>query len=169
MSKQWFAVRTKPRQENYAREQFNRQGFEVYLPQTLAFVRHARKKSWVKKPFFPGYLFLNLTTEEQRWRTIAGTYGAISAVSFGIHYPSTPDEVIDVLKAHENEQGVILCESRPGEPFRPEQKIRVVDGPMRDLEGIFQCMSGEDRVLVLMDLLNRSVNVQLPLGQVAAI
>ncbi len=43
-----------------------------------------------------------------------------------------------------------------------------IDGPMRDLEGIFQCMSGEERVLILMDLLNRTISVQLPLEQVAA-
>ena len=168
MEKQWFAVRTKPRQEDYAKEQFIRQGFEVYLPQTLKLVRHARKKSWVKRPFFPGYLFLNLMPKERFWSTIASTYGAIGAVSVGSHYPFTPDEVIDGLKAHENEQGVILCVSKPGEPFRSEQKVRVIDGPMRELEGIFQCMSGEDRVLILMDLLNRSVEVQIPQKLVAA-
>ena len=169
MEKSWFAVRTKPRQEIYAKEQFNRQGFEVYLPQTLALLRHARKKSWVKRPFFPSYLFLNLITDERCWTTIAGTYGAIGAVSFGSHYPSTPDEVINALKANEDEQGVILCESRPGEPFRKEQKIRVIGGPMRDLEGIFQCMNSEDRVVVLMNILSSCVKVQLPLEQVAAI
>jgi len=57
---------------------------------------------------------------------------------------SFPNEVINALKAHENEQRVILCESKPVEPFRSEQKIRVIDGSMRELEGIFQSMSGED-------------------------
>ena len=168
MPKQWFTVRTKPRREDYACENFERQGFEVYLPKTLALVSHSRKKGWVKRPFFPGYLFLNLSPGEQHWSTISSTFGAISAVSFGVHYPSTPNEVINALKAHENEQGVILCESRPGEPFRPQQKIRVIDGPMRDLEGIFRYMSGEDRVIILMDFLSRSINVQLPFKQVVA-
>ncbi len=168
MERQWFAIRTKPRQEYYAREQFNRQGFEVYLPQTLVLISHARKKGWVERPFFPGYVFLNLSIDEQRWSTFASTYGAIGAVHFGSHYPSIPNEVIKALKTRENEQGVILCESRPSEPFHEEQKIRIIDGPMRDLEGVFQCMSGEDRVLILMDLLNRTISVRLPLEQVAA-
>jgi len=86
MPKQWFVVRTKPRQEDYARKQLDWQGFEVYLPQTLGFVMHLRKKSWVKRPFFPCYLFLNLTPKERHWTTIAGTYGAIGAVIFGCHY-----------------------------------------------------------------------------------
>ncbi len=168
MPRQWFAVRTKPRQEQYAKEQFSRQGFEVYLPQTLVLISHARKKGWVERPFFPGYMFLNLAIDEQRWSSIASTYGAVGAVSFGTQYPSIPNEVINTLKAHENEQGVILCESRPSEPFRPEQKIRVICGPMRDLEGIFQVMGGKDRVLILMELLNRTISVRLPLEQVAA-
>ncbi len=168
MPKQWFAVRTKPRQELYAKEQFNRQGFEVYLPLTLVLISHARKKGWVERPFFPGYLFLNLMPKERRWTTIAGTYGAIGAVSFGIHYPPVPNEIVDTLKGHENENEVILCESRPGAPFRPEQRVRIVDGSMKGLEGTFMLMSGKERVQVMLDLLSRSVNVQLPLKHVEA-
>jgi len=168
MPKQWFTVRTKPRQELYAKEQFTRQGFEVYFPQTFVLVSHARKKGWVKRPFFPGYTFLHLAPDEQRWSTIASTYGAIGAVSFGGQYPSIPNEVINSLRAHENEQGVILCESRPGAPFRPEQRVRIVDGSLKGLEGTFMLMSGKERVQVMLDLLSRSVNVHMPLEHVEA-
>ena len=167
-SKSRYAVRTKPRKEHYAKEQFERQGYEVYLPRTLSLTSHARKKSWVSKPFFPGYLFLNLECHERNWVSIASTYGAIGAVSFGSYYPHIPDEVVDGLKGHEDENGVILCESTPEAPFRTEQRIRVLDGPMEDLEGVFRCMSGRDRVLVLMEFLNRSVEVRVPLNLVAA-
>ncbi len=166
--KQWYAVRTKPRKECYAKEQFERQGYETYLPRTLSLTSHARKKCWVSRPFFPGYLFLNLMPHERNWVAIAGTYGAIGAVNFGPYYPQVPGEVIDGLKGHEDENGVILCESNPGAPFCPEQRVRVTDGPMRDLEGVFRCMSGKERVLVLMELLNRFVEVQIPLNLVAA-
>ncbi len=168
MEKSWFAVRTKPRQELYAKEQFHRQGFEVYLPQTLVHISHARKKGWVERPFFPGYMFLHLAPEEQRWSSLASTYGAIGAVRFGDHYPPVPEEVISYLMECEDEYGRILCESRPGAPFRPEQRVRIVDGSMKGLEGIFMSMSGKERVQVMLDLLNRSVNVHLPLELVKA-
>jgi len=168
MEKNWFAVRTKPRQELYAKEQFNRQGFEVYLPQTLALVRHARKKNWVKRPFFPNYLFLHLGSNERRWSSIASTYGAIGAVRFGDNYPLVPEGVISYLIECEDEYGRILSESRPGAPFRPEQRVRIVDGSMKGLEGTFMLMSGRERVQVMLDLLSRSVNVHLPLEHVEA-
>ncbi len=166
MGKKWFAVRTKPRREDYARENFERQGYEVYLPKTLVRRRHARRDSWEEHAFFPNYLFLHLGSNERRWSSIASTYGAIGAVRFGDNYPLVPEEVISYLMECEDEYGRILSESRPGSPFRPEQRVRIVDGSMKGLEGNFIAMNGKERVQVMLDLLNRRVNVQMHLAHV---
>lgn len=166
--RQWFAVQVKVGKEGYAKAQFERQGFEVYLPMILQRRSHAGRIDWRQKPFFPGYLFLHLTAEEQRWTTIRSTFGAIGAVRFGNRYPPVPEAMIEALQIRQNDAGLIdMKHSRPEAPFRQGAKVKVVRGPMADIEGIFQCMKGSDRVLVLIHLLGRQSRVELPVDLVA--
>ena len=161
--RQWFAIQTRVGKENYAREQFERQAFEVYLPVILQRCSHAGKISWQERAFFPGYLFLHLAPDEQRWTSINSTYGAIGAACFGHYYPPVPDVVIEVLQARHDDSGSITLPSPGSEaPYKYGEKVRVIHGPMSDIEAVFQCMKGRDRVLVLMNLLGRQSKVELP-------
>jgi hypothetical protein len=45
---------------------------------------------------------------------------------------------------------------------------RVTFGPFAALEGLFQEMSGRDRVVLLFDLLGRKVRASVPLAALAA-
>lgn len=167
-NRQWFAIRVKTGREAYARGQYERQGYSVYLPEALQRCSHAGRVKWEVRPFFPGYLFLHLAPEEQRWTSINSTYGAIRAVCFGSLYPPVPDEVVDALKARHGSDGLIsLQRSRWEAPFQHGQKVRVLSGVMSDIEGVFQCMKGRDRVVLLMHLLGRQSRVEFPLDLVA--
>jgi hypothetical protein len=79
--KEWFAIRTKPQQEQIAKLHYERQGYVVYLPMMRVIVRHARRTEEKLKPFFPGYLFLRLALPERNWvaaiSSIRGVLGPI--------------------------------------------------------------------------------------------
>jgi len=168
-ARQWFAVRCKPRREAEARAEFERQGFEVWLPMEMRLVRHARKMEQKPRPFFPGYLFLHLAPEERRWTTIRSTRGAIGAVQFGAHYPPVPEEVVQGLMALEDEAGFIrMEEARQKSPFAEGERVRVRDGVMAGLEGVFLAQDSEQRALVLLEMLQRRVKARLPLADLAA-
>ena len=79
----WYAVQTQPNRENLAVSHLERQGFEVWLPRIERIIRHARQTKRVRRPLFPGYLFINLNLETARWRAINGTVGVSHIVSFG--------------------------------------------------------------------------------------
>ena len=159
----WFVVRTKPRQETVARDQLQNQNFEVYLPQVNTRITHARKVSWQPRPLFSGYLFMHLSREEQRWTTIRSTVGVLAPVSFGAIYPPVPDAAIDMLQSRHDEQGYILVEKSPKTPFKTGEKVRLHDGSLKGLDGIFVEMRGEDRALVLLRLGKRA-NLTHPTG-----
>jgi len=165
--RQWFAIQTIVGKEYSARQQFERQAFETYLPGILQRCSHAGKVRWQERPFFPGYLFLHLAPDEQRWTTIRSTRGAIGATRFGNYYPPAPDAVIRALQARQDDSGLItLPSSGPEAPFQHGARLRVMGGPMSDIEAIFQRMKGRDRVLVLMNLLGRQSKVELPVDLV---
>jgi transcriptional antiterminator RfaH len=118
--------------------------------------------------FFLVICFCTLPPHEQRWTSINSTYGAIGAACFGNYYPPVPDAVIQALQARHDDSGLIaLPSSEPEAPFKHGEKVRVIHGPMGDIEAIFQCMKGRDRVLVLMNLLGCQSKVELPVDLVA--
>ena len=61
--KRWYAVRSPPRMELWARTNLWDRGFEVYLPRYRKQRRHARRREWVPRPLFPGYLFVSADLE----------------------------------------------------------------------------------------------------------
>ncbi|VAW40300.1 hypothetical protein MNBD_DELTA04-1809 [hydrothermal vent metagenome] len=159
--KNWFAIRTKPHQEEKAHFQYLRQGFEVYLPRILRVRSHARQRKEVLRPFFPGYLFLHLAPEERNWPTIAATIGALAPVRFGDLYPPVPDEVIEELRNHEDQSGVLpatieLCHLNVGDI------VQVARGSRAGIIGTLKQIVDKDRVLVLLELLKRETLVEVP-------
>lgn len=162
--RQWFAVRCKPRQEFAARHELERQGFTVYLPQEIKLVRHARRMERIPRPFFPGYLFLHLAPEECRWTAIRSTPGAIGAVHFGACYPAVQDVVIEALRGFEGADGFICHGTDPVSPFESGERIIIREGQFSGIEGLFLRRSGEERAMVLLDVLHRQVKAKLPLA-----
>lgn len=167
MAREWFAIRTKPHKEFVAELNLCRQNLVVYLPQVVKTRRHARRVEKVSRPFFPGYLFLHLAPEEQIWPTIASTRGVLAPVQFGEYFPAVPEAIIETLKNREDDQGKIHMEF-PEPWLKPGKKVRVKCGGLDDIEGLFQQVTGEDRALILVDMLRRQVPVAVPISSLYA-
>ncbi|MEA1991484.1 MAG: transcriptional activator RfaH [Thermodesulfobacteriota bacterium] len=161
MNREWFAIRTQPRKEQIARKHYEQQDFIVYSPLVLTIRRHARRIDKVPRPLFPGYVFLHLSIEDRRWNTIGSTIGAIGPVRFGEYYPPVPDWVIEGLRVREDESGLISLGSQ-GSTFKQGDRVSVVLENLEYLEGIFQAARGEDRALILMEILHRQVSTLVP-------
>jgi len=165
--KEWFAVRTKPQQERNAVLHYRRQGFTVYSPMVQTTIRHARKVEKVLRPLFPGYLFLHLGPAERNWTTIASTRGALGPVQFGEHYPSVPEAVMAAIRDRETTAGYISLADAEGSRLKPGCRVAVTLGG-EEVEGIFQQFKGEDRAVLLLDILQRQTKMVAPLCDVKA-
>ena len=167
--KQWYAVHTRVGREQEAQRHLQDQGLEVYLPTVLQRIAHARKISWQPRALLPGYLFLHLSPEQCRWTSIRSTRGVVGPVRFGAYYPAIGAEIIARFREREDSDGhIVLDDCRPEAPFKQGQRVRVLDGSMADLEGIFMSMRGEERALLFMQLLQRRVLVTVDVSNVAA-
>ena len=164
IKRKWFAIRTKPRQEEIAKMHYMRQGFVVYSPKIQSIRRHARKTEQVMKPLFPGYIFLHLRDEEQDWTSIGSTIGSIGPVRFNDYYPPLPDWVIAGIQARENDNGCIPLKSLSDSMFKSGSRVTVVMGD-KEIDGIFLNFKDEDRVVVLLDILQRQLPVVTPLAR----
>jgi transcriptional antiterminator RfaH len=162
----WFVAHTQPQAEAKATAHLNRQGFEIYFPRYLKRRRHARRIETVAAPLFPRYLFVAVDLSAQRWRSIYSTVGVSRLVCSGDDPSAVPDGIVEALKSREDVDGFIKLDFRP--PFRPGDRIRVLDGAFATCLGLFEGMAERERIAILLDLLGRKVRVVLDADLVAA-
>ncbi|MEQ8711310.1 MAG: transcriptional activator RfaH [Rhodospirillales bacterium] len=161
---QWFAVHTQPRAETKAAFHLLRQGYSVYLPTYLKKRRHARKTDIVKQPLFPRYLFVAIDGAKSGWRAINSTVGVLHIVSDGGRPAPLKETVIEDIRSRENADGYI--EMTP-KPINRGQKVRIGEGPLKELSAVFDAEDDQARVTLLMDFLGRQVRVRMNAGALA--
>ena len=162
----WYVAQTQPNAESKAVAHLGRQGFVTYLPRYMKRRRHARRVDLVPAPLFPRYLFIEIDTTIQRWRSIFSTVGVSQLVCTGDTPTPVSDQVVTLLKDREDTAGFIQLDRRP--MFRVDDKIRVLDGVFADCLGLYEGMKDNDRVAILLDLLGRKVRVMVDLESVSA-
>jgi transcriptional antiterminator RfaH len=162
----WYVVYTHQGAERVAEGHLQRQGFQTYLPICRKITRHARRVAKITMPLFPRYLFIAVDTATQRWRAINSTFGVKQIISMGERPSAVPDGVVDEIKAREAAEGLI--EIAPKSPFKTGETVHIIGGPLADQVGHFQRLNEKDRASVLLDMLGRKIEVQVPLQTVRA-
>jgi len=165
MHASWFVVQTLPQAEAKAKRHLINQGFTTYLPFYRRRVRHARRNDVVQRPLFPGYLFVQLDPDLQRWRSINGTVGVRRILTEGDRPRSVPDCVVEEILARQDETGAVKLLSPA---FAPGQPVRLLAGPFADVAALFEEARDDNRVILLLSLLGRKVRVVAPVEEVIA-
>ena len=154
-AKQWFAVTVKPKQEWVAASALESKGLEKFLPAYTVRRRWSDRMKTFALPLFPGYLFCR-TSLEARGQVLR-TIGVRGYVAFGGCPEPVPDDEISALMR-------MTSSGLPIEPIdylRTGERVRVIDGPLRGLDGLLLECSGRTRVVVGVEMLQRSVSVEI--------
>ncbi len=154
----WYLVHTKPAGEAVAQVHLERQGYEIYLPRLAQPVR--RGGCWRERivPLFPRYLFLRLKEGCQALGPVRSTVGVTNVVRFGSNYAVVPDQVIHGLQARADSETGLHRLNLASMPV-PGMTVRIANGPLDGLEGMFERKAGADRVVVLLNLLGQDARV----------
>lgn len=135
-----------------------RQGFRPFLPTTWRTIRHARQIRNERTAFFPGYLFVAMDLDRDRWRSIDGTIGVVRLVKADGRPNSAPSGLVEALIEATGEDGVL---DLSGGALREGDAVRIIRGPFADQLAIVQQMRTEDRVRVLLSMMNQRVPVDV--------
>ncbi len=162
----WYVVQTHPHAEAKAVLHLRRQGYCAYLPRYRKRRRHARRVDVVAAPLFPGYLFVAIDVTMQRWRSIQSTIGVSRLLCHGDEPIAIENDVIDQLRSREDGKGMIELDIRSN--FTRGDKLRILDGVFTACLGLYEGMTDQERVAVLLDLFGRKVRVYLDAESVAA-
>ena len=165
-TKRWFVVQTQARAEAKALYNLRRQGFEAYLPQYLKRRRHARRTDVVPAPLFPRYMFVRMDPSRTQWRPIRSTIGVTDLVCTGNRPAPVPDGIVEDIQSRQNDNGFVVV--KPASHFKKGEAVFIVAGALADHQGLFECATDEERVVLLLDLLGRKVRVEVPLEDLSA-
>jgi transcription antitermination factor NusG len=154
--RRWFAVHAQPHLENRALFNLEQQGFSAFLPRRLKTTKHARQYRTVAAPLFPGYLFVELDLNSDRWRAINGTAGIRSLVMAADMPAAVPQGAVEGLMAMQDSSGVVSFASN----LTIGQRVRLLAGPFAEMIGRLQWLDDTGRVEVLLGLLGSQVRVR---------
>jgi transcription elongation factor/antiterminator RfaH len=150
----WYAVQIRANREAGAALQLRAQKFTTFLPQVDKTVRHARQLRTVRAPLFPGYLFVSLDLDRDRWRSINGTSGVIRLIAAQERPAPVPVGVIEAMLAAHTAGPTPLSDG-----LGLAQKVEILDGPFAQMVGHLNRLDGANRVRVLLDLMGGQVPV----------
>lgn len=153
----WYAIHTKPREEERAILFLARKDVLTFLPRLLVNRRHGSHRWQAVEPLFPGYLFARFAPEPYIVEAVRWTPGVKQLLWDGTEPVPVPDDVVEYLQWRSAESGLIV----PGPRLKYGMRVRITSGPLEHLEGIIERPpSSRQRVRVLLELLNTHVPVE---------
>ena len=168
MNLKWYIVHTYSGFENKVKknleERIKTLGQEEFFGQIIVpteqvvELRKGQKKTSSRK-FFPGYILVQMVLNEDTWHTVRNTAKVTGFVGGEVKPTPIPDEEAERI-IRQVEDGV----SRPKPKYRFEEgdEVRVIDGPFRGYEAIFDYkLPGNVRVKILLELLGNQRRVPL--------
>ena len=156
LAQKWFAVYTSPRHEKRVTQYLGLQEIEHYLP----LYRAQRKwknglKVTLDLPLFPGYLFVHIGQSERvRVLQVPGVLSFVGGV--GGQPASMPEAEISALRS-----GLPLRNAEPHPLLIVGQRARIRSGALAGMEGVVVRRKNSLRVVLTMELIQRSVAVEV--------
>jgi len=153
--KRWYAAVVRPNHEKMVSVALRNKGIEEFTPLYCEKRRWSDRVKQVELPLFPGYVFCRFAIEAPV--CVVTTPGVVSLVGFGKGPAPIPDAEIRAIRT-------LIASGSPlfRWPYlRVGQRVRITDGALQDVEGILVKIHDEFRLVVSIELLQRSVAVTL--------
>lgn len=156
----WYAVYTRSRHEKRVQQQLEGKVPECFLPLYEVVRRWKNGKALVAYPLFPGYLFARISFADRR--RIVTTPGVVCLVGSGCGPTAIPDQELDAFRSCFERQ----MRMEPHPYLTVGRRVRVKRGPFAEMEGILLRKKGKWRLIVSIDLIARSVAVEIDANDV---
>ena len=162
--KHWYVIRTKPRQEAIAETNLRQQGYGCMLPMMRGYRRRNGQRVTITEPCFRGYLFTELELGSTDLAPIRSSRGVSGLVRFGERLPPLPQGFMAELQRRMNDDGLVEGATRD---FQPGEQVNVISGPLTGYRAVFEAHDGEQRAVLLLDMLGREQRVRVPKAALA--
>lgn len=160
---QWYVVHTKPRMEEVAIENLERQGYSTYRPTMAKSQRRRNRWQKINIPLFPRYLFVQLAAGVDCFSPVRSTIGVHDIVRFGSRPAMLHQHLIETIRLQE---ASIHSHTSSHPKWKTGDKLEVIDGPFSGLIGVFEKENDNERVAVLLNLLGNANQISINVNHV---
>lgn len=158
----WYAAYSCANHEKSIARQFELRSIESFLPLYEKPSRWKDRTVKLQLPLFPGYVFVRLAIEEKL--RVLQVPGVVRLVGFKGHPVPLPDEEMQALR--EGLSDSLLAEPCPY--LQVGRRVRVRSGALRGLEGILLKKKSGYRFVLSMELIQRSIAVEVDAADLEA-
>lgn len=151
----WYALTTCSRHEKSVATQIERRNLQCFLPLYRSVRRWKDRRKELRLALFPGYVFVRMALEDKL--KVLQLPGVVRVVSFNNEPAVLPDAEIEMLQARLS--GDIKVEPHPY--LKAGRRVRVRSGAMQGLEGIVVRRKERCRVVFSIDVIMRSMAVEV--------
>jgi transcription antitermination factor NusG len=155
MPPSWYALTVRPRHEQTAFQHLRTKQLEPFLPTYRVCRRWSDRTKTLNLCLFPGYVFCRFSYEERL--QVLSTPGITSIVGFAKIPAAVPESEIAAIQA-------LVNSGLPVEPWpylRAGDRVRIEEGCLQGLSGALIREKDRWRVVVNVEMLQRSVAVEV--------
>lgn len=151
----WYAAYTSANHEKRVAEQLGVRNVEHFLPLYASVRRWKDRRVTLQLPLFPGYVFVRMALRDRL--IVQQVPGLARLVGFNGEPAALRDEEIGALRAS-LASGVCV---KPHPYLQVGRRVQVKSGPMTGLQGILLKRKGRLRVVISIELIQRSVAMEM--------
>jgi transcription antitermination factor NusG len=151
----WYAAYTSANHEKRVREQLEQRCVASFLPVYETLRRWKDRRKRLDLPLFPGYVFVRIALADQM--RVLQIPSVVRLVGFNGHPSPLADEEIEGLKV--SLAAGVLAEPHPF--LTAGRRVRIKSGPLAGRQGILLRRRGRLRVVLSIELIMRSVVVDV--------
>ncbi len=171
--KQWFVVHTYSGFEEKVAEAIESRakifgladqfGTVLVPTEKVVEVRNKQKRETEQK-FFPGYVLVEMVLTDETWHLVRSTPKVTGFVGSGTKPVALSDDQVEDIR-RQMEAGAE--KPKPKSVFQRGDKVRVIDGPFVNFQGVVEDISPErGRLKVVVTVFSRPTPVELEYYQV---
>jgi transcription antitermination factor NusG len=151
----WYVAHVRSRHEKHVARQLEERQIDHFLPLYCSIRRWKDRRKELEMVLFPGYIFVHLDLRE--WMPVLRIPGFVRLVGCNTQPVALPNGEIEALR-HGFRQGINV---QPHPFLKIGRRVRVRYGPLAGTEGILLRRKDRIRVVISIDLIMRSVAVEL--------
>ena len=151
----WFAVHVRANCEHAVKRSLEGRALNAFLPTYRIRRQWSDRKKEIQRPLFAGYVFCRFDFEKRL--PILQTDGVIGIVTAGKNPLPVPDHEIEAIKLIVESQ----LQIQPWPFLHVGEKVRIQHASLKGLEGILLKIKDNLNVVVSVEMLQRSVAVEI--------
>jgi transcription antitermination factor NusG len=151
----WFALRVRSNHERVAAVHLRDRGFEEFSPTYKTERQWSDRKKQIDQFLFPGYIFCRLNPQDRL--PVLTIPGAVGLVGFGKGPTAIPEREIEAVRKMVG-SGLLVA---PWPFLAAGQTVLIERGPLEGVEGILREIKKTFRLVVSIQLLQRSVSAEV--------